>query len=343
MIQSLEVKGLNNRFDYEFPGDEFPEFFPDFNLFTGTIGTGKTTLLKLIWYLTSGNLQRVIYEIPFQSVSIKTSQFSLSMDQTDSNQFNLNYQFTELENRAKFVLDKRDSTVVLKQLEELNENIASVMGSSLFFPTFRRMERNLWKDISQYTASSSKKTIDDASTRLAKTLSDLAEELSVNNHKFIAAVSTYDLIELLADKYHEICDGRDRVDDEYATLIERWEELNQFVTDIFTDYRGIRVSENIILGADKAGTRNVIPSSNLSSGEKQLLGFLCYNGFFDVKTIFIDELELSLHPDWQRLLPRILRVQGTEKQFFVATHSTHIAVKYSEYEFKLLKKSGGNV
>ena len=65
MIEKLTVQKLNGRFNYDFL------FYEDFNIFTGQIGTGKTTLLKLIWYLISGNLHRVISEIPFQSVSIK--------------------------------------------------------------------------------------------------------------------------------------------------------------------------------------------------------------------------------------------------------------------------------
>ena len=188
-----------------------PDFFPDFNLFTGTIGTGKTTLLKLIWYLTSGNLQRVIYEIPFQSVSIKTSKFSLSMDQTDSNQFNLNYQFTELGDRANFVLDKSDSSVVLEQLKEPNERIARVMESSLFFPTFRRMERDPWKDISQYATSST--TFYDDITRLEETLLTIEEELSVDNHRFIIAASTRDLIDLLRKINDAISKNGNHIDD----------------------------------------------------------------------------------------------------------------------------------
>ena len=51
MIQKLEVMGLNHQFDYGL------KFNPDLNIFTGSNGCGKTTLLKLVWYLISGNLQ----------------------------------------------------------------------------------------------------------------------------------------------------------------------------------------------------------------------------------------------------------------------------------------------
>ena len=37
-------------------------------------------------------------------------------------------------------------------------------------------------------------------------------------------------------------------------------------------------------------------------GEKQMLSFLCYNAFANQTCIFIDEPEISLHVDWQRIL-----------------------------------------
>ena len=69
MIQSLEVKELNNRLTDKF------EFHEDLNIFTGPNGSYKTTLLKLMWYLISGNLQQIVLEIPFNSLAIQTDSF----------------------------------------------------------------------------------------------------------------------------------------------------------------------------------------------------------------------------------------------------------------------------
>ena len=84
MINELTVRKLNGQFDYEF------KFYEDLNLFIGNIGTGKTTLLNLIWFLISGNLHRVISEIPFHFVSIDTTEFTLSMKYHNANQVKLN-------------------------------------------------------------------------------------------------------------------------------------------------------------------------------------------------------------------------------------------------------------
>jgi predicted ATP-dependent endonuclease of OLD family len=57
--------------------------------------------------------------------------------------------------------------------------------------------------------------------------------------------------------------------------------------------------------------------------------------------IFIDEPELSLHPDWQRLLmPTLLEIAPTN-QFFIATHSPFIYAKYPDKEIILDQDKGG--
>ena len=334
MIDTLKVKKLNGEFDYEF------KFNGDLNLFTGQIGTGKTTLLKLIWFLTSGNLHRVIFEIPFDFVSIKTTKFGLSMEHVNPNQVKLIYSFTEQGDNSESLIDiksKASGFVGLEQqVDKCNKSIARVMKSSLFFPTFRRMERNVEKDLSNiFLEKQFGDPLGHPLSTLQSALSALADALSVDDHKFVISASTYDVIDLLKKKKIEIDNAKNAVDDESKHLVEQWELLNQLVNDIYTYYDGIYVTDDIVLGPDMGKTGNYIPSGNLSSGEKQLLSFLCYNAFFKTERIFIDEPELSLHPDWQRLLIDVLEYQGTEKQFFIASHSPYISMKYERKEFPL--------
>ncbi|MYA99463.1 ATP-binding protein, partial [Candidatus Poribacteria bacterium] len=78
-----------------------------------------------------------------------------------------------------------------------------------------------------------------------------------------------------------------------------------------------------------------ISSDKLSSCEKQILSFLSYNAFYNNTPIFIDEPELSLHIDWQRLLLPTLLDQSTGNQFFIATHSPFIFSGYRHKEIPL--------
>jgi predicted ATPase len=87
---------------------------------------------------------------------------------------------------------------------------------------------------------------------------------------------------------------------------------------------------------------DAISSDKLSAGEKQMLSFLCYNTFTEKSTIFIDEPELSLHPDWQRTLVPTLLEQGNNNQFFMATHSPFIYAKFPDKEIMLGNDRGDN-
>ena len=92
--------------------------------------------------------------------------------------------------------------------------------------------------------------------------------------------------------------------------------LDELVKEFSIVIQGVRITKDLVLGKSNISKiADAMPSLNLSSGEKQLLGFLCYNGLFDVKTIFIDEPELSLHPDWQRLLSRLLVLKERKTVF----------------------------
>lgn len=61
MIKSLKVTGLNRCMSFDL------KFHEDINIVTGRNGSGKTTVLKLLWYAISGNLERIIAEIRFES------------------------------------------------------------------------------------------------------------------------------------------------------------------------------------------------------------------------------------------------------------------------------------
>ena len=73
-----------------------------------------------------------------------------------------------------------------------------------------------------------------------------------------------------------------------------------------------------------------------------MLSFLCYNAFSENTPIFIDEPELSLHVDWQRLLLPTLLEQGAGNQFFIATHSPFVYSKYPDKEILLGDDRGDN-
>ena len=224
------------------------------------------------------------------------------------------------------------------------------------------------------------RSADEGIGMLQKAMSQLSSEISVyGEHQLITAISTHDIDELLTKKYADVLKKTDepyaellkeitqlskeiiqkisetkslddtvpilagiqkRVEDvnkERESLLRPFSVLSERIGDIL-QYKGIRVNEEITLG-DENGA---IDSDDLSAGEKQMLSFLCYNAFSENTAIFIDEPELSLHVDWQRLLLPTLLEQETGNQFFIATHSPFIYAKYPDKEILLGEERGGD-
>ncbi len=190
MIKSLSVRGLNHRVDADL------EFNEDLNIITGKNGSGKTTVLKLLWYLISGNLERVIFEIPFQQVSVNGDSLFLAIHRRDASEITLTS--TDLRNgtQRKGTVEQLDDT-----LKKLNKRIESKTKASIFFPTFRRLEGGFsglsGVDHSNRSATSAQETFQAALERFSS-------DISTNGHRFIASISTHDVGTLLTQKYADI-------------------------------------------------------------------------------------------------------------------------------------------
>ncbi len=363
MIKSLNVKGLNQRFDFN------KEFYPDLNIFTGKNGCGKTTLLKMLWYLSSGNLQQLFEEISFQYVkfSADTIDAELEIISKDDEKFIKGYYSSQ---GGGF---NANEPILIKyfDFERVHINIGK-NGKSIFFPTFRRIEGGFSiedineMDIDRNISRLFVEGFDDLNTAFNK----LSKKLTRNKeNRFIASISTNDIIQLLNDKYttnlekisqlennqslnllkkikgrntddsnvlREIEELVKDTDNQKEIILKPFTVLSHLIHEIFTE-KSIKITRTLTLGE----AQDAITSDKLSAGEKQMLSFLCYNFFSEKTSIFIDEPELSLHTDWQRILFPTLIEQGTDNQFFVATHSPFIYSKYPDKEHILDLDKGG--
>jgi energy-coupling factor transporter ATP-binding protein EcfA2 len=120
------------------------------------------------------------------------------------------------------------------------------------------------------------------------------------------------------------------------TLYSYVSNLNHFLVDKnvrFDVYAGLQVFSN---GAD--GGR--ISPDHLSSGEKQLVLLLSnVVAARSQSTVFIiDEPELSLNVEWQRMLVSALLdcIKGSNVQFLMATHSMELISQHSEHVVQLV-------
>ncbi|WP_294291866.1 ATP-binding protein [uncultured Chryseobacterium sp.] len=355
MIQKLYVEGLNNR---EKPLEL--NFHPDLNLLTGKNGSSKTTILKLIWFLNSGRILNLIKEINFTFAELTTLNNVISVKR-------------DIENNTVSISINKDkpftiSDLNLRELEfrrptRINEKIAEIYNFSIptiFFPTFRRIEGGFSMGDNFDSRFGRQDEIRDA-------MEEFSKRLSFRNQRFITSISTDDIVSLLNMEYtninakinlyqkqksdeiiqkiktqnkneketlEEIQSDIESMESQREFLLKPYTTLSNLITTIF-QHKGINLS-NLTLGE----VNNAISSDKLSAGEKQMLSFICYNAFTKNNTIFIDEPELSLHPDWQRTLVPTLLNQGNKNQFFMATHSPFIFSKYSDKEIILSEDKG---
>ncbi|RSK37219.1 AAA family ATPase [Hymenobacter metallilatus] len=357
MIKSLKVESLNGKLNLDL------RFNHDLNILTGKNGTGKTTILKLIWYLNAGYFSQIFTEITFEKIEFNTDSNYVRIYKNSNNEKNIKNEFdyTVVVNDAKYDFGKEPLSEMIRYGRDNGflSDILRETQSSLFFPTFRRIEGGFAIERNRHD------DVYGGRYNLKESLSNISERLSNNNHKFIASLSTEDLTILITKKYAEITEivnslqkrHSDSIIDrirkrKYGDVTEDTKILESIKRDIEQmevnrmDYyksftamssiiakvfgnKGIKI-KNLKIGIGDIS--NAISSEKLSAGEKQMLSFLCYNTFNINHAIFIDEPELSLHPDWQRILVPVLMKQESSNQFFMATHSPFIYARFPDKE-----------
>jgi len=354
-IEFIEVHGLFGR--------ESPlrlEFHQDINIITGRNGSGKTSILKLLWYIMSGNILLALKEVDFKKVTLKTDAYLCTVYRTGFNTCRI--EFSDGDSIYMFEDEMDDDHDVISNAEDRANQILADIGSSVFLPTFRRIEGGFSLNERVYSG------LTRAKIDVEESLVTLSKRLTKKSHVFVAALSTVDVVTLLVRQYTDLSEqynslqqstsqeiiakikafkldaydanlsAANRILDEIRVQIEGMEASREAIMRPLEAVRslamklfkhsGITLTKTLSFG-DAA---NAVSSDALSAGEKQMLSFIAYNAFYGEAIFLIDEPELSLHVDWQRQLFPILLSQQATNQFVIATHSPFIYSKYPEKE-----------
>lgn len=364
-IKSISVTGLygkNEKFSLSFN--------KDLSILTGRNGSGKTTILKLAWFIISGNILHALREVKFDSCTVETSKYACTVTRLQNLHCTV-----ELAIGGKVFFYEDDSSsdddpFNVQAEDKANPKLAEIDGS-IFFPTFRRIEGG-------FSMSSKRRSRIGGSefgySNVDEALSELSKELTNEGHQFVSAISTQDIVSLLTRRYANLSEKVNLFNARTSTrviekikayeesgsetqspaeiLSETREEIEKIETyrlktmqpltavrelaEQLFQHSGIAFGPRLRFGQ----AANAINSEELSSGEKQMLSFICYNAFQSNSVIFIDEPELSLHVDWQRKLFSILESQNSNNQFIFATHSPFIYGKYPDKEVAILADRG---
>lgn len=377
-LKKITLKNLNQKITIK-----KSLFDEDINIITGMNGSGKTTFLKIVWYTISGNIERIIPEIMFDSFELETSDYTVALHRTNEqirwSFVSVNIKKERMDECGEFEIDP-ESQSFDKETHKLNLLVTKTSkSSSLYFPTFRRIEGGYsmanTRRIRRKTSSG--QIFVEAIERddIQNSFDAMSHRLSVEDHKFICSTSTNDLVSLLTDRYAEASEESNKTYLNFSTsiiskiesaksdidkkdqedslkiltelqieasnvnqkcddLLKPFEVLSRLTSKIL-EHKGIKL-KSVTLG----DSIDAIDSGVLSAGEKQMLSFLCYNAFAKNSVVFIDEPELSLHPDWQRRLFPTLLTQQSNNQFIIATHSPFIYSKYQDKEIMLSEEKG---
>jgi predicted ATPase len=379
-IKKLVIVGLND-------SDQIIDidFNDDINIITGRNGSGKTTILKLMWYCISANIERAVNEIAFIKAVIKTSKYTLAIEKSDVKSRKIAHFLVE-STSGEILLDKKEPIGRDVVVEEANQITVDLFDTSIFFPTFRRIEGGFSMD--SRNRHGARRVVregedffihENFGSNIQEALENHADRLSVREHKFVSSISTIDIQRLVTKKHNDATtkvdnyskslsekifseitayrrtnsSEKEALRDAVSTLdkidqsvkeFERVREdafmsltvLADIIVQIF-QHKGIRLNPRVTLGdIDQS-----INSDSLSAGEKQMLSFICYNALYSKCPFFIDEPELSLHVDWQRILLDVMVEQKTNNQLFIATHSPFIYTQYEDKEI-IINSDRGN-
>lgn len=207
-IKKLEIKGLH--------GNNEPlilDFNDDLNILSGRNGAGKTTILKLMWYLISGNFDKAVAEIKFDSVELETDIYKLFI-KIDFNNKNTPFK-CDLALKRNNVLKNFEADEELtrliktKKTEDITWYLTQYIESSFFMPTFRMIEGGFTTEkydikhdlIKEFYLDINK---DNNYTDTEFALKKISSNLSKQKHKFFTSISAKDIDTFLVKKYAEI-------------------------------------------------------------------------------------------------------------------------------------------
>ncbi len=115
---------------------------------------------------------------------------------------------------------------------------------------------------------------------------------------------------------------------------------NRYLIDKHFEYNQSMLNLDIYLNEKINGKKNTIPLTQLSSGEKQIVSLFSklYLESDEKSIVIIDEPELSLSLEWQKmLLPDIMRTENCDLLVTV-THSPFIFENEFDYDAKEIRK-----
>lgn len=307
-ISKIRIQNLWKRFDIDWQVND------DVNILAGINGSGKTTILKLVLHsLSMGKL--------FPNVSRMFDLLEIIFDNDET---------------KKIIVDNKDFSknpkkIIPPDLEQLIEQgykeeeiVKSIVHSTgyksfAFEKGFLTIHENMHVNlVSNFDIP-------------------IRPNMDIKNDSFTQSELDFQIKELqeiylnyqieLFKRFHLEHSNKENQNREVDVFFKRNTFIN-VVDELFAaTNKTIDRSENRI--SFKNWKNEVLSPYQLSAGEKQILIILLYALVQDERnsTFFMDEPEISLHVDWQKVLIKKIRELNPNAQIFIATHSPAIIME----------------
>ncbi len=303
--------------------------------FIGQSGTGKTTLLKLLFECT-------------MSKNGQYPPYKLELDHKLFITHNL-HGYETLSTMSGHVHKKLNGKLVsaddLGFGEELNQFINSPHPFLLFFPAELKYQNF---NLPQIAEGSTRKIYDFSDDDIQLIWNKILNEIQIHQEKVLSI--NHDITKIVSNGNKDsealqqsINELKSLTSSEYSPIKQLAEKcldpvLKKFKLKVNTDL-DIKTKDDLgkIKIVDNHGSE--IPFESLSTGTKQV--FFSALPLYTVKPanaiIFYDEPERSLYPDLQKMIVEYYTSFTKNSQFFFATHSPIIASSFEPWEIVELK------
>lgn len=289
-IKSFTVEGLHGNHD-----PISLEFHDDLNILSGRNGAGKTTILKLMWYLISGNFDKAVAEINFKSAKLKTDIYNLEVEVDYKNKLDPLKSGLEIERTHYFNGFEDDAKltemILNKSMRNISWFLTQYVESSFFMPTFRMIEGgfttekyDIKHDVLRdyYLSTNDESDYHDIAIALKK----LSSTLSKKDHKFVTTISAKEIDIFLVKKYAEIMK---KVNSSQA---ERLNLMSKHIQLLFSD--GKKVNKSITDKIKLLEKETNLIKEPLNKLKNALIDFMPnFRISFDEKIYFYDTSKIS--------------------------------------------------
>ena len=349
-IKKLSVKKLWNKYTFSI------DFDKDITILIGKNGSGKSTILNIVYLLLQQDKERKIpYDFDELSLQFDTNKITaverkrIDFNEEVENLDNLN------EEKLKTFLNKLQKELSSKMKEENNRNInlqdtipdnktlSKENLNYLLLSTFDMEAKDKELVHKHYEKSYINTELDvllnDLITKFKLYLLKLKEKVEIVQKEFDSELEKYTSNKELKELKKKLLGKKQVIDNIYKDRDFFKNKLNELFLDT---NKTIQLDENnsIIFNLNE---KEKLTPYQLSSGEKQILIIMLNVMLLENKPtiLLMDEPEISLHVEWQRVFIKTLLELNSNLQLIIATHSPAIVSK--GYRNKVVSLNNFNV